>query len=430
VNEDLISFILEGFSNSELKKIILNKRIKIIGIREVNDKTRDIVLKNLKTKSNLFEMYKQWKALKKNLLEHPEIKEFDIDQVINDINLGKLSSFGGLSNYLLIMIRIEGFEKATYFWEANKDSLEKTRIVNQIEINDEEKRDNTIDSIKENYLKELEKLEKKQSKERMKWQTNESKMNKLIKQRENEILNLQNDRKDLQKKYANTLSELKQNLENNKKETKEISNLITQKERLQKEFEKLRIENNDLKQENIKKYEFIGELKDLNILNINEIKRLNFLIQKQKNDKILLESTNGISEVEDEENQKQQYYIANHENQPEYLLESTKQVGKEEHFSKMTEENKQKEKKKKKILVFGEIAGFNFKEDLFEVYTSSTMPEDMTPFEEDNYEAIWLIKYRFVKKGQRSLVSKKFKKIIEINNFTELKGAYKNESQI
>ncbi|WP_414839731.1 hypothetical protein [Carnobacterium sp. TMP28] len=428
MNEDLISFILEGFSNSELKKIILNKRIKIIGIREVNDKTRDIVLKNLKTKSNLFEIYKQWKNQKNNLVEQPEIKEFDIDQVINDINLGKLSSFRGLSNYLLTMIRIEGFEKVTYFWEANKESLEKTRVVNQIEIKNEEKRDNIIDSINKNYLKELEKLEKKQFKERIKWQTNESKMNKLIKQRENEISNLQNDKKNLQKKYANTLSELKQNLENNKKETKEISNLITQKERLQKEFEKLRMENNDLKQENIKKYEFIGELKDVNILNINEIKRLNFLIQKQKNDKFFLESTNGISEVEDKENQKKQDYIVNQENQSEHLLESTEQVRKEEYLGKMTEENTQKEKKKKKILVFGEIAGFNFKEDLFEVYTSSTMPEDMALFEEDNYEAIWLIKYRFVKKGQRGLVSKKFKKIIEINNFTELKGAYKNES--
>lgn len=427
MNEDLIIFILEGFSNSELNKIILNKKIKIIGIRDVNDKTRDIVLKNLKTKSNLFEMYKQWKAPKNNLLEHPEIKDFDIDQVINAINLGKLSNFGGLSNYLLIMINKEGFEKATYFWEANRDTLEKTRMVNQIEINDEEKRDSIVDSINENYLKELGKLEKKQNKERMKWQTNETKMNKLIQQREKEISNLQNDRKDLQKKYSNTLSELKQNLENNKQETKEISNLMAQKERLQKEFEKIRIENNDLKQENIKKYKFIGELKDANILNTNEIKRLNFLIQKQKNDKILLESTNGISEGEDEENQKQQDPIATQENQPEDSLENTKQVRKEEYLSEMTEEDKQKEKKKKKILVFGEIAGSNFKEDLFEVYTSSTMPEDLTPFEEDDYEAIWLIKYRFVKKGQRSLVSKKFKKIKEINNFAELKGAYKNE---
>lgn len=420
--EDLISYILDGCSNNELKKITRHKRIKIKGIREVNDRTRDIVLKNLKTKSNLFELYQLWKSPKNKLLEYSEIHKLNLEEIINYIDLGKLNSFEAPSNYLLSMIEIDGFEKATYFWEINKEVLENIRLNGEIEVKYEEKKENDSHNIIKNHLIELEKSEKKQSKERLKWQINGMKKDKMIKHRDDEVFNLQNERKEIQKKYSNRLDELKRELETNKIDLKEMNNLIIQSDNLRINFERINIENNDLKKENFKKYEFISELKNINEMNINEIKKLNQLIQKQKNDKIILESAPAILDLKvgiDTEQQNNEEFV---EKQQISSLENDNQVMKEGEVHQKGEQ--------KKILVFGDITGLSYKEIIFEIYTSNTMPEDISILNEDDYQAIWLIKYRFAKKGQRSLILKKFKKVKTINNYVELEGAYKNELQI
>lgn len=422
VYEDLIGYILDGYRNNELEKIIRHKRIKIKGIREVNDRTRDIVLKNLKTKRNLFELYQLWKTPKNKLSERSEIHDFNFEEVINNIELGNLSSFEGLTNYLLSMIEIDGFEKAIHFWGINKESLKKIRLNNEIEVEHEEKKETDNNIIVKNHQKELETLEKKHSKERLKWQINKTKMDKLIKQRDNEILKLQTDKKELQKKYLNTLDELKGKFEIDKKDTTEMNNLINQRDRLKIEFEKTKTENNNLKQENIKKYEFIAELKATNMLNISVIKKLNQFIQKQKDDEIYLEPTTAPLNLKVNKEIERQNSEENVEKQVISTHEDFNQVVK----NSVIQENDEQ----KKILVFGDITGSNFKDALFEIYTSNIMPKDISALDEDDYEAIWLIKYRFTKKGQRSSILNKFKKVKVINNFIELEGAYKNELQI
>lgn len=414
---ELISYILQGYDNDKLKKIIQLKRIKTKGFSVVNDKTRNTVLKNLSTKNNLFELYKIWNAPKNKITESPE-DEMSLDDVIKKIDLGEINSLEGTSMYLSEMIAVKGFEETIIFWTKNKEMLERVRLKT------EEDRVQVINEhpFLENDAEERKKIEKKYNKEFEKWQKSEHKLNKKILQLNKDILNFKSERINMQKKHANILDELKIKSNEESKYLSEQTKLISQIGALELALKSKKSDNNKYIQKNINNEKLISEMKNTIEAKEDIIKSLHDVKQNREITDISL--VNVVSSKSS--------YLANEKEMLECETVINNLNTKQDIITEVYEEDTGNRSsveiiKTKKILVFGDITGFDYEENLFEVYTRDVMPEDISVLEEENYKAIWLIQYRFPKKSQRNQVMKKFENIKVINNFIELEGVYKNE---
>lgn len=289
---ELISFILDGYDNKNLKKIVNQKEIQMMGSREVSDRNRNIVLKNLKTKKNLFIIFNLWNRPSKKRLERKKT-ESTSEKEYSNLNNNELSEF------LYEKIELDGMEETLYFWEKNKSRLIDIQKENLSIVRTKEENIN-IDSDKE----QVKNNEKKHEKERKNWQISNNKLNQKLKKLNEEILRLESEKNFFQKKEQKVSMEFILY----KKETALISDklnkCLSQRDKLNSELIQFREEINRLQEESLKRQEIINIFKEENskLLASNKaiIKR-NEMLEQQKEEKIneleLLkkQSADGIS---------------------------------------------------------------------------------------------------------------------------------------
>lgn len=418
--EELIGYIIDGYDNSKLQKLVNLKKIRIQGIRDVNDKTRSIVIKNLKTKSNLFEIYKIWNSKKTKEIQLTDVDRNKFEEILLGSTVSK-NQTEFLSRFLYKMIVTEGIEDTLFFWENNKEKINKLESEKISKIDLKQEKINNDDLIDKRHLNEISRLIKKQEKERKNWQNIENNLNKQLQKSKEEILKIQQEVKNYQKKYNIKLEELNKELKKGEGDLAELVRIKEYKKSAELELLSIKDENRRFHQDSIKKN---GIITDLNLSlkkSEKEINKLNKIVMEIKNNinykDISIESDVDTEKVND-----------NKKNNTTIFLENIKSNSTLQKVQKNADsKNNCTEIKKQKILVFGDITGLDYEETLFEIYTSNLMPKDIAILREEDYKAIWLIKYRFPKKFQRSQVMKNFNKINVINNFIELEGVYRNE---
>lgn len=274
--EELINFILDGYDNKNLKKIVNQKKIKVMGSKEVSDRNRSIILKNLKTKNNLFIIFNLWNSSSKKRHNHKNI------ELISEENYKEWNN-NDLSEFLYNKIEVDGMEETLSFWEENKNKLVNRQKENLI-IKKTEKESTSI----ENDENQMKRNEKKHEKERQKWQISNNKLNQNIKQLSDDILKLESEKKEFQKKEYKISTDFAFYKKETAQINEDLEKSILLREKLKSEIIHLKEEIEKLELENIKKQEIIDEFKEENnklIVSNKAIIKRNELLEKQKEEK-------------------------------------------------------------------------------------------------------------------------------------------------
>lgn len=393
--EELIEYILSGYSNLDLKKFIQNRNIKINGFNEINYRNRNIILKKLMTRKNSFEIYKLLSDSNKNIIEYKEELDIPYRELLEMIDNADRKSIGLISYYLTNMIIKDGIEQTFSFWMNNRIELIEFRKIDQIEKDN--KQDKTTNNEKK-FEFEIQKLEKKLNKERQKWQSKINSYEKKLNDKDQEIKRVNEVYVDIKQKFKEFNRQNKREIQKNEQDKQELEKKVATIGKLQKEISELCNKNDLLINKNIKKNTYIDGLE-------KKISELNLKIE-------FIEKKLPIKKFEEVSNEELQGI-----NEENIKLENISLFDEFDYNSNS-----------KKILVFGDLLGLpDYNDNLFDIYTSTDVQNHIYQLNESDYKEVWLIKYRFSKKSQRNQVLKHFKSVKIINNFKELEGVYADE---
>ena len=243
--EIFIKKILNGLPNSELSKLVNEKKIKISGFTKVTEKNRNFILNSLMSKKNIDTIYELMikKAVYTTSLDLEVKDDKKLWYLFNKLSDSFKGSYSEYISLFLIKVYQEfGVDVALNFFIENevqieKNEKEKISLVSMIDKKEFENIKKILSVMKDKERSSNSKI-RKLEKEKINWNNEEKKLNSKIKELKENYFYEQKKNKQLE--YDNKI--LNKRIEKNKIEISKLNETI----------EELEIIINNLKKHNYK----------------------------------------------------------------------------------------------------------------------------------------------------------------------------------